>query len=473
MLFTLQFPISDVRGFIESDTFQLPVPNWLTPLPDKDFVRSFGAVRRRRRGGLSGWVGESVVCEANSAIRFEGHTKFPLDRHVKIRIAFRRFYFDALAVGKLEVGLAVWGDSFQEYSREMAAQLISFILNLPVSLTDPLGTRTECRLFEAAPAVARLLALSTTRSSVLNSCLDCLEDWWVQACTPIIMLSHNLSSESLPLPYWGKFLQTNAIEGQIAHYFVPHESTRLRMWRLGEWWPTSSFRDLRILLLRLHAERSCLWRVLRLLALGILKVTPRGVKSDELQLYLKLATRRISQTSKQSDSRARTEIASVASEAEDMIDPGEVEMLIRTLEHLEVRGNILRNVETLTQTQMVIEELIMGNKYNVGQAGAVGDGSSAHDNTFQLIWNQSSSEIDLPTLAEELSKLRIEAKGIAETLEQDVVIGELASAEVAASNGDGIKTMEHLRKAGKWALDLAAEVGATVAAAAITAALGL
>jgi hypothetical protein len=98
----------------------------------------------------------------------------------------------------------------------------------------------------------------------------------------------------------------------------------------------------------------------------------------------------------------------------------------------------------------------------------------AHDMNFTQVWNQFASEVDDPDkLASELKELRASLKQQAETAEQDSAVGEVAQAEVAVRNGEGPKGLEHLRKAGKWALDMANSIGATVAAAAIRAALGL
>jgi hypothetical protein len=51
-------------------------------------------------------------------------------------------------------------------------------------------------------------------------------------------------------------------------------------------------------------------------------------------------------------------------------------------------------------------DFIMGDTYNVDQAGAVGPGSHAHDMVFNKITTQSGDTIDLPSLAKELSVLR-------------------------------------------------------------------
>ncbi len=122
----------------------------------------------------------------------------------------------------------------------------------------------------------------------------------------------------------------------------------------------------------------------------------------------------------------------------------------------------------------IIQEVTMGDKYiTSGQVGAVGPSSHAHDMSFTQIWTQTSKDIDLPTLAQELSILRQRLRTEAQTPEQDMAIGALANAEVAAKAGDGPKTLEWLSNAGKWAFDVATKIGTNVAIAALKTALGI
>lgn len=122
---------------------------------------------------------------------------------------------------------------------------------------------------------------------------------------------------------------------------------------------------------------------------------------------------------------------------------------------------------------MIIRELTMGDKYTIGQAGAVGPGSSSSGNTFNQIWQQYSGQIDLPELARELEKLRTAMRSGAESAEHDVSIGAVATAQAAAENGDGPGALAHLETAGKWALDVATKIGVGVATAAIKSSMGM
>lgn len=151
-----------------------------------------------------------------------------------------------------------------------------------------------------------------------------------------------------------------------------------------------------------------------------------------------------------------------------------------TLRHESERrlvDNYLKERETDKATpkgsRRSIGEFIMGDKYTVGQAGAVGLSSHAHDMTFNQIWNQASSSTDLSVLANELAQLRTNLKGQSTEPDHDVAVGEIASAEVAAQKRDGPTAMKHLARAGKWALDVATKIGVPVAAEALKKAMGL
>jgi len=124
------------------------------------------------------------------------------------------------------------------------------------------------------------------------------------------------------------------------------------------------------------------------------------------------------------------------------------------------------NIGHLT-APMTIEGTIMnkGDTYYVsGQAGAVGPGAHARDNTFQQI----QSGTDLPKLAEELGRLRAAMKGEATgTREQDKAIGVVADAEEAATRGDGPAALRYLKSAGKWTHGIAEKIGVALAVEAL------
>jgi len=346
MLITVQFPLADSRGFLERETYALEAPAWLTPLPGVDFVRSFGMVRRRPRGGLSGWLGEGVVCEANRALRFRLLQRYVIadDFKVLFRIAYKRFYFDGLAVGKFEVGIAAREDSDRPLTAKQTEGLLYYVLRRPVAVPDPTGGEHLCELWQAGEALAELYRISTTETAVLEE-PGVPQKWWVTAGEPVALLTHNVYEEEMQIPFLGRFVPLSAFQaGNLSYHRVPLDGRQIGLWVIGEEWQSNWLRELRIFLLRLHAEREVFRRILRHLAVGRIDVQPRSEASKSLQYYLNEATRHISRLQDHSDDRAAADTAELARSAEDFINPGERDALLQALEAIDVRKNIFRKV---------------------------------------------------------------------------------------------------------------------------------
>lgn len=134
-----------------------------------------------------------------------------------------------------------------------------------------------------------------------------------------------------------------------------------------------------------------------------------------------------------------------------------------------------RKVQLLRQQRSLgKQEVIMGDKYEIhGQAGAVGPQANVRDVNFVQLWNQTSQSLELNKLTQELTRLRETMRARATAPEHDVAIGTVASAEIEAQKGNGPQVLEHLSKAGRWALGLAREIGVQLAAEVIKRASGL
>src|SRR6266436_2442178 len=111
MFLVLQFPFSDARRFVSTETNRLPVPAWPLANAGREFVRSFGQVRRRLRGGVEDWSGEELYCATNRALRFD-----PVLSQQRLSITaasleaaciFQRFFSDGGAVSRLELAFQV------------------------------------------------------------------------------------------------------------------------------------------------------------------------------------------------------------------------------------------------------------------------------------------------------------------------------------------------------------------------------
>jgi len=116
-------------------------------------------------------------------------------------------------------------------------------------------------------------------------------------------------------------------------------------------------------------------------------------------------------------------------------------------------------------------QIVMGDQYNVVQAGAVGPHSKAENISFQQILDQNG--LDFSVLIAELASLREALQRQSTSPAHQEALAQVEGALTAAKRQDTSELEKHLKAAGKWALDVATEVGKTVAAKAIEAALRL
>src|SRR5258708_27360208 len=86
----LQVPLVDYRYFQLEPTGRLSKPTW-SALQRNMFLRGFGDVRVRRRGGAS-IAGESRYCSAVGAIKFDSRVSAP------VFPVFRRLFCDGQAL---------------------------------------------------------------------------------------------------------------------------------------------------------------------------------------------------------------------------------------------------------------------------------------------------------------------------------------------------------------------------------------
>jgi uncharacterized protein YjbI with pentapeptide repeats len=148
---------------------------------------------------------------------------------------------------------------------------------------------------------------------------------------------------------------------------------------------------------------------------------------------------------------------------------GEVKQLSIVVDKLIQRPNF--SIQSMRDFDMSDDQ---GSKYiNKGQVGAMGDNAHAHNMTFNQTINTGES-LDLVALAVELAQLRMAIKNKQDSSPQaDVALGEIAKAEIAAGEKDESGVWQHLKAAGKYALDTATTIGTTLAAEVLKKAMGM
>ena len=131
-------------------------------------------------------------------------------------------------------------------------------------------------------------------------------------------------------------------------------------------------------------------------------------------------------------------------------------------------GGIVRL--SLEDRSMSVENKAGGNILsNVGEGNTLSTG----DVVFQQAWNEASGSIDLPKLADDLVKLRAAMQQEATDTQHLEATVNVSKAAEAAKKGDGPKSLEYLKAAGKWALETATKIGSSIASDALTKAIGL
>lgn len=126
------------------------------------------------------------------------------------------------------------------------------------------------------------------------------------------------------------------------------------------------------------------------------------------------------------------------------------------------------------QPKQVVFQFVSNDQYNVtGQVGAIGPNAQAVNNKYAQVLQQAACGLDLAALAAELAILRNSMRNQATEIEHDQAVASIGAAESSAKKQDGAGALEHLKSAGKWAFDVATNIGTNVAAKAIQTAIYL
>jgi hypothetical protein len=341
MLTSIQYPFADVRSFVADDGGRLARPHWSAPDTESDFVRAFGGVTVRPRGGAS-IGGDQYRCEARWAVRFERPGLGP-DR----RCAFRRFYADGRAPAKFEIGIArdVVPGSIAA-TREIDA-VLEQLAAVPKAETParPLG------------ALGPVLARGYLRVSTAHGFTGTCEPWWVHAGTPVMLVMYR-KEDQLELP--AELTPVRASQGDhsvtVAHWWHRFRGKPRPVWFLG-YQPNdySLARQLRIDLVRLHCEVQSLQMILRHIATGALLPAPRSACSDRLQQYLNDAISTITNLRSARRSVVCETSCQLVEAAIEQVHGDQTASLVADLESqlrkLDVRPNIRRKVRNYAAEQ--------------------------------------------------------------------------------------------------------------------------
>lgn len=119
-----------------------------------------------------------------------------------------------------------------------------------------------------------------------------------------------------------------------------------------------------------------------------------------------------------------------------------------------------------------VTQFVFGN-IHVSGSTAVSIGGNAEARNTRVGRNWNDTDLDLDSLARDLSLLTDAVRREPSGPERDIALGAVVAAETAAGSGDGATALEHLRRAGRVAGEVATRIGVNVASEAIKIAAGL
>ena len=317
MFIGAQFPLADLRSFVADVSGRLSRPTWPNPTPFVEFVRGFGQVRPRVRGGADG-IGEEFYCDVQNLVRFQNRLRLqywglPDAGIVPVAVA-RRLLSDGDVVARLELGFRSIGFTEQITGSECLA-IIKDCLSLPVQLRSPDRKSVSLKLVGLGNILAQYYLQATTEHSKIKG--ESAAPWWMLPGEPLVFVEyHPWELESLPryaigagfLPGGDSTVKVQYVassgkyEQKRAEYSQEHRVSYCRLQynqrALGIWFVDTGhsnkhtvLRQMRLMLFRLHAERECLKQVLRMVTQGKIRFEHHSTSSERLQQYLNKSTR--------------------------------------------------------------------------------------------------------------------------------------------------------------------------------------
>jgi len=351
MLLTYQLPLSDARRFVPDQPTRLVGPDWPAPIPGEEFVRSFGPVERRRRGGHEEFHDEIAYAEAKGAVRFdrlEARALGAAPRTIHPVLAYRRLLCSGreqgAAVVRLEVGFAAGGRRggtarVPTLAGQDAVQVALDLLELPLTVGSGPKGRVKSSLWTLGKPFADVYQRASTAS---GQAISEAERGLVLPCEPLLLFEYE-GDEMASLPSAARAVDPSRVGGlDLAFVWVEYRRRQFGLWFLRrdrEQEPLC--RRLRLGLCRIHAEHQVLKRTLSILLSEDLKYVRGSKGSDLLDAYLASATRVLQRDEHGGFSHAA--IQEVVSAYEAVVNPDELAILSARLE--QARRQIRLSVE--------------------------------------------------------------------------------------------------------------------------------
>jgi len=348
MLVAVQFPLADIRGFLTEETRRISSPDWKNPLV-QNFVRSFGGLRPRLKGGLTEWPNEEMFCAANGAPKFVPplYSRFSQSAgFTRGRCAFRRLFSNGRGLTRVEIGFSI-DHAFDRVPEMAVLKAVDDVLSLDVRIPSEDGNFRDCKLSESASSLAKHYLRASTRTKPADQFKP--KPSWVTAGEPLAFVELT----GVPIDPVGRDLRPVPLPSTDSKlYYTPtlHRGQRIGVWVLSSAARPASGTDdmprqVRLHLLRLHAERQSLKLVFNYIDNKVIPVQARQTEGDALQDFLNAATGLL--LKKEVYGVPMTPLLNTIQAFDNLVTPGQRTTLLAQLN--EIRGNVLKKVQACMQ----------------------------------------------------------------------------------------------------------------------------
>lgn len=393
----VQFPIADMRDFLDYNTFKLNAPCLPFIIPFRqEFIRCFGPLKNRyNQDGVE--YCETVYSRANRALRIPDLGTYKLGRKHDGFIptcVFRRFFANNETC-KIEIGFKNI-EKYKFYKSPLDGMeflnLLIELMEIPARIPSDNHNSISHKLKDTGEELSSLYLHATTKYPLPQD--KELEKSWIQTGNPMILVEYDIN-EIVKLPK--TMINIDSIDKfgiKLSHtiLYSKNSNTKIRVWLIGKSFNTNkdTVRKLRLNLLRLNAEQECLKQVLNFIQRKKIVVIPYSDATDRLQDYINTAIRNISKS--QRYGIPNNEIVEVSNSYEDIINKNERTFLLTQLE--KIRKNIYKKVENyITPNQIPVSKIIITEKEGVNNIfieGMIQEGGISVTNNNVTIGNNNN-----------------------------------------------------------------------------------
>jgi hypothetical protein len=423
-------------------------------------MRGLGVVRQRRLRGFDSWVGEDALVTGlpGMALTLRRHLAAAAGR--RVTLIRKACYFDGMINGRFEFLFRIEPDIAEEAE---ASPLVRALLQTPVAVPGLKGEGSNVALEKASPFAARLWALATTRRGDDPG----LSKIRAGRAFAVLENDRNLGAIADAAPVGVKMILERS--ARPLELFLIHPRKDQDVSPGSE--HRASARTVRTYLLRLLQDIE-----------GLSQICDVGadlLDDQFVQTVFNEYTRHINRSVKLIGG-APQELIDYCYAAFARLYPGRIDGLRVQIVGSNIRPNVKSKLlDLLDRASKVSEQtivstfvqgdIVMGDKFEnvtaTGRGIAIGRGAKASaDSTV----NQTIDPAVIAGIKELAEKVRTSGNADAK-VDSEMI----ATAAAKAEEGDEEGAVGYLKRAGKWALDLAVTAGSVALKGFLKAKLGI